>query len=142
VDIVGHANVYFERLLYFPKRTSNMTTHDVCAADELEPGAMMQVAVGSLSLALVRDDDGQFYAMRNSCPHMGAPLAYGRFQARMDAGSGRGAYVVSDDARVIRCPWHGYEFDVRTGRCSGDPDHVGVKTYPVTVEGGRVLIER
>jgi 3-phenylpropionate/trans-cinnamate dioxygenase ferredoxin subunit len=43
---------------------------------------------------------------------------------------------------VLRCPWHGYEFDVDTGVCPADPKNVRVKSYPVVIEDGKVTIER
>lgn len=120
-----------------------MTTarmHDVCAADDLAPGSMRLVQVGTTQVLLLRGADGEFRALRNSCSHMGAALSDGRFQTKMDSDA-NGSYHVSDRDQVIRCPWHGYEFDIDSGKCAGD-GRARVKPYQVTIEGGRVLIGR
>jgi 3-phenylpropionate/trans-cinnamate dioxygenase ferredoxin subunit len=41
----------------------------------------------------------------------------------------------------MRCPWHGWEFDIASGRSLFDPDGVRVRNYPVTVEDGTVIVE-
>ncbi|PXY23849.1 hypothetical protein BAY59_27455 [Prauserella coralliicola] len=114
--------------------------HDVCATDDIAPGSMRLVQVGSTPVLLLRGTNGEFRALRNSCAHMGAALSEGRFQTKMDS-DGNGSYQVSDRDEVIRCPWHGYEFDIDSGQCAGD-GRVRVKAYQVTTEGGRVLIGR
>jgi 3-phenylpropionate/trans-cinnamate dioxygenase ferredoxin subunit len=48
--------------------------------------------------------------------------------------------VYGMDDRVIRCPWHGWEFDLETGRSLLEPKRVGLKTYEVTEEGGEVVL--
>lgn len=116
-------------------------TYDVCAADELEPGAMRAVDLDGTPVVLMRSAGGEFFALRNACSHMGALLSDGRLQAKMDS-PGEGGYAISATQEVVRCPWHGYEFDVRSGRCAGDPDAVRVKAYTVTTRDGRVIIER
>jgi hypothetical protein len=50
-----------------------------------------------------------------------------------------GEYRMSRQAEMLRCPWHGWEFDIRTGQSWCDPAKVRVKTYPVTVEPGAEL---
>ena len=49
-------------------------------------------------------------------------------------------YVYGKDDRVIRCPWHGWEFDLETGRSLLEPKRVGLKTYRVTQEGDEVVL--
>jgi nitrite reductase/ring-hydroxylating ferredoxin subunit len=50
-----------------------------------------------------------------------------------------GAYEVSG-VTVLRCPWHGWEFDPRTGACLDDPT-LRVAVYPAKADGGRVLVD-
>jgi nitrite reductase (NADH) small subunit len=83
--------------------------------------------------------DGRIYAVRNQCPHMGAPLCEGRIGGTF-LPSDPHDYVYGMDNRVIRCPWHGWEFDLTTGRSLLEPDKVRVKVYPVTVEDGVVIL--
>jgi len=76
---------------------------------------------------------GNFYALRNQCPHQGAELC---------RGSLNGTHLPSDpceyrygrDQQILRCPWHGWEFDITNGKAIVTPDKVRVKTYPVAVE--------
>ena len=50
-----------------------------------------------------------------------------------------GAYLGKGE--IIRCPWHGWEFDIRTGQSYCDPGRVGTRIYPVAVEGGDTIVE-
>jgi nitrite reductase/ring-hydroxylating ferredoxin subunit len=52
-----------------------------------------------------------------------------------------GDYRYSRPGEILRCPWHGWEFDVRTGRSWCDPARIRTKTYEVGVEPGRSLVE-
>lgn len=89
---------------------------------------------------------GRYYALRNICPHKQGPLCTGRVYGRIVADappSGRALdapdYAVERDGEIIRCPWHLWEFDITTGRCLVDP-RARVKTYPVAVEDGCVIV--
>ena len=53
---------------------------------------------------------------------------------------GRPAQYVSAERRVLHCPWHGWEFDLDSGRCPDD-ERMRVAVYPVKIESGRVLID-
>jgi nitrite reductase (NADH) small subunit len=103
---------------------------------------MRPVDLDGTPIVLFRDLDGTYYALRDSCAHMGAPLSRGRLEAKMEAADVQGSYFVSTHERIIRCPWHGYEFDIRSGRCAGDPDRVSVRVHNVETRDGRVLVER
>jgi nitrite reductase (NADH) small subunit len=92
----------------------------------------------------VFDIDGQFYAMRNVCPHRFGPLCVGQVSGRVVAAGppsvAHDALPFEQEGEVIRCPWHLWEFDIRTGQCLVDP-RVRVKTYPVQIEGDNLMIE-
>lgn len=92
----------------------------VCRVSDMAPGSVRHVKVGKRDIALARSGD-EFYALSNVCLHAFAPLSGG----------------VLEGYDVV-CPWHGWRYDVRTG----STDHPGadVKTYPVVVRGGLVLI--
>jgi 3-phenylpropionate/trans-cinnamate dioxygenase ferredoxin subunit len=83
---------------------------------------------------------GEFFALRNRCPHQGAPLCLGLILDRVVAGR---PYALSfeDDREVVKCPWHGWEFDVRTGRSVFNPHRVRVRAYEVTVEAPDMAAE-
>ena len=87
--------------------------------------------------------DGAYYALRNLCPHKLGPLCTGRVAARPAEAAPPSAYAddltLERDGEIIRCPWHLWEFEIATGRCLVDAK-ARVKTYPVVVEDGRVVV--
>jgi nitrite reductase/ring-hydroxylating ferredoxin subunit len=83
--------------------------------------------------------DGEVYALANICVHQRGPLCRGTLAARLDAPA-PGSMELDDGSPVLACPWHGWEFDVRTGRAIWDGQY-RVRTYPAQVEEGRVLVE-
>ncbi|SEO04233.1 Rieske (2Fe-2S) protein [Paenibacillus sp. OV219] len=76
---------------------------------------------------------GSYYALKNSCPHQGAPLCVGTVTG-MTLPSAPGEYLYGREGEIVRCPWHGWEFDITTGKSIYDPHKCLVKTYDVTVE--------
>ncbi|ANE45683.1 2Fe-2S ferredoxin [Paenibacillus swuensis] len=82
--------------------------------------------------------DGEFYAYRNLCPHAAAPVCEGPVC---------GTYLLSDvyqyqygkDSEVVRCPWHGWEFDLKSGEHLADPS-TKLRGYPVVVENDQVYV--
>jgi len=87
--------------------------------------------------------NGSYHALRNLCPHKLGPLCTGRVSGRVVAAAPPSSYApeleVERDGEIIRCPWHLWEFEIATGRCLVDPK-VRVKTYPVAVEDGQVVV--
>jgi nitrite reductase (NADH) small subunit len=86
---------------------------------------------------------GRYFALRNLCPHKTGPLCTGKVTGRMEAAgppsAGSAGMVFEREGEIIRCPWHLWEFEIATGRCLVDPE-VRVKTYPVRVESGEVVV--
>jgi 3-phenylpropionate/trans-cinnamate dioxygenase ferredoxin subunit len=97
------------------------------------------VVVGGRSI-VVFNVEGNLYAVRNTCPHHGAELACGTIGGTMLASKPH-EYVFGLRNRVLRCPWHGWEFDLATGRSLFAPEQTRVKTYPVFVDGGGVVVD-
>lgn len=87
--------------------------------------------------------NGRFYALRNLCPHKLGPLCVGRVSGRPVADAPPSVYAgapeIERDGEIIRCPWHLWEFDITTGQCLVDPK-MRVKTYPVAIEDGHVVV--
>ena len=111
--------------------------HDVGALADVERRGRLVVRVNGRELGVLHDpQSGALHAVRNRCPHQGAPLCLGVVAAR--AHGAPGVYELGADT-VVRCPWHGWEFELATGRCPEDAT-MRVATYPVRVEDGRVLV--
>jgi nitrite reductase (NADH) small subunit len=92
--------------------------------DEFADGSVTLVTARGRKLALVRIGS-ELFAMRDSCPHMGGPLSFGK---------------VSVKRCELICPWHFFRFDLRTGASITNPEMVN-ETHPVVVEDGNVVVE-
>jgi nitrite reductase (NADH) small subunit len=111
--------------------------HDVGPLDALPNDAFRIMKLGSQEVGIIRRGD-RVFAIRNACPHQNAPICAGIVEAGLGS---RGVGSVTREAgSVLACPWHGWEFDVRTGRAIWDRSY-RVRTYPTHVEKGRVLVE-
>jgi nitrite reductase/ring-hydroxylating ferredoxin subunit len=80
-----------------------------------------------------------FYAVADRCPHMGAAMCTGSLSGTL-LPSAPHELVYGLDQQVIRCPWHGWEFDLETGRSLLEPRRYGLKTYRVTEDDGQVVL--
>jgi len=112
--------------------------HRVCSVDEIRAEGCRVADVRGRRICVLSVDD-RFYALRNQCPHKGAPLCAGTVTGTF-LPSLPGEYVYGMEKRVLRCPWHGWEFDLETGRSLFQPDDVRVKVYRVTVEDDDVVL--
>lgn len=110
----------------------------VARVDEFGLGARVIVEVAGRSIGVL-NIDGRYYALRNVCPHHGAPLCEGVVKGTMgDTEAHEYSYVRHNE--FIVCPWHGYEFALATGRSIVDPDKTRVLTYEVVAEDGDVVL--
>jgi nitrite reductase (NADH) small subunit len=89
---------------------------------EIAPGTIQQVDVNGTAVALA-NVDGTFHAINNTCLHRGGPLGEGDLADK-----------------IVTCPWHGWQFDVTTGKSSQNPA-VGVSCYPVEIRAGEVFVD-
>ena len=104
----------------------------VCTTEELQPGERKIVDAGGRSIG-VFNVGGSYHALLNLCPHQRGPLCLGQVTGTM-LPSEVGEFRYDLEGRIIRCPWHGWEFDLTTGKSVFKPDRVKLKVYPVTVE--------
>lgn len=102
--------------------------------EDMKDGDRLLANVGGREVVVFRQD-GEFFAMLNRCPHRGADLHRGRFQRQLKAEQ-VGEIEFNGTEEFLACPWHGWEFDIRTGQSYFDPTGVRVRPYPVSVEGG------
>lgn len=89
----------------------------VASVDDLAPGDGMVVEADEEEIGLF-NVDGEFYAIGNSCTHVGGPL----------------------DGTTVTCPLHGSDFDVTSGACLGPPADDAVPSYEVRVEGSEIQV--
>jgi 3-phenylpropionate/trans-cinnamate dioxygenase ferredoxin subunit len=111
--------------------------HIVASADEIPPGGRKIVDVAGRSIG-VFNLDGEYFALRNRCPHQGGRLCEGKLWGVLRADL-PGAFEYEPSREILACPWHGWEFHVRTGQSWCEPERLRVRRYPVTVEEGRDL---
>ena len=93
----------------------------VGATSEVGPGTAHVVDADGTTLAIF-NVDGHYFAVDNSCPHRGGPLGEGDLEGH-----------------VVRCPWHGWAWDVTTGANVNNPA-VRIGCYPVTVQDGALFV--
>jgi len=91
----------------------------------------------------VRSRDGQFYAYENRCRHMGGPVCEGVVVPRVEEvvaadGSIAGHHFVETDLHLV-CPWHGYEYDLRTGEFVGSRA-LALRRFETTVRDDQVYV--
>ena len=115
-----------------------MPRYVVAEAAEIPPGGRKIVEVAGRSLGIF-NLGGEFFALRNRCPHQGGPLCEGK-QFGLAAAAVPGAIEYSRPGEILTCAWHGWEFDIRTGRSWCDPQRLRVRRYDVSVEGGDTLV--
>ena len=109
-----------------------MGRHVVARVSELPPGERKIVEVEGRSIG-VFNVHGDYYALRNICPHQGAPLCLGDVMGTA-APTPPGEYRWEREGEILRCPWHGWEFDLKTGRSIFNPHKMRVRSYEVSVD--------
>jgi nitrite reductase/ring-hydroxylating ferredoxin subunit len=111
----------------------------VCRVEEFPAGDRKIVKAGARSIG-VFNVDGEYFAIRNRCPHQGGPLCLGRLSPWAVAAA-PGQAAMEGPPRLIACPWHGWEYDLETGQSFMGPAEPHVKAYDVTVASGAALGE-
>ena len=97
---------------------------EACGVDDVEEEDLIRFDHEGRTFAIYRSPEEQFYATDGLCTHEQVHLADGLVMGH-----------------IIECPKHNGRFDYRTGEASGAPVCVNLRTYPVRVEGDRVLID-
>jgi nitrite reductase/ring-hydroxylating ferredoxin subunit len=116
-----------------------MSQHVICQVDEIPEGTAKRVSVAGRDIAVFNLGD-RFAAITSRCPHEGAELCEGKVAAFANA-NGPGEYFMEDERVMVRCPWHGWEFDLKTGQSYCDPRRMRVKSFEVNVSEGSTLAE-
>ena len=108
-----------------------LNRYPVAKVSDIPPGTVKIVEAGGRSIG-VYNIGGQFYALRNVCPHQGAELCRGLIKGYVTS-SAPGNLAYEREGEIVRCPWHQWEFDIKTGCMVVDPA-MRTKSYEVTVE--------
>ena len=96
---------------------------DLCSTSDVAPGSALKVEIGDLVLA-VFNVGGEFYVIDDTCTHGPGSLSEG---------------YIEDD--VVECNFHNGQFNIRTGEVVSPPCMIPMKTYPTTIENGKVVIK-
>lgn len=107
-----------------------------CPAD-LKPGERRLVVVEGRSLGIF-NVGGRYYALHNRCPHMAGPLCEGPVTGTTRA-TATFEIVYERAGEIVRCGWHGWEFDLTTGECLASRRH-RARSYPTAIEDGWVVV--
>ena len=116
-----------------------MSRHVVCPADELPPGARKVATVDGREIALF-NVEGRLHALLNRCPHGGAQICKGVVTG-IAKSAGPGDYRLERHGEFLRCPWHGWEFELATGQSWCDPRSTRLRNYEVRLEAGAELVK-
>jgi nitrite reductase/ring-hydroxylating ferredoxin subunit len=98
-------------------------TVKIAQTSELSSGMGKVVQAEGRGIALF-NVEGVFYAIDNTCTHRGGPLGEGELKGD-----------------TVECPWHGAQFNLKTGAVTAPPARTSVRSLPVKVEGSDVLVE-
>ncbi len=90
--------------------------------DEVPPGTIHEFQLDGKTVAIA-NMDGKFFVINNVCLHRGGPLGQGELEGK-----------------VVTCPWHGWQYDVTTGKVTMNPT-VGVETYAIELRGDDLFVD-
>lgn len=114
-----------------------MEKHIVARVSELPEGSRKIVKIKNREIG-VFNVDNNFYALKNVCPHQHANICEGPLSGTF-LPSEVNKYSYGREGEILRCPWHNWEFDIKTGEALFDKS-VKVVTYKVKVEGGNIVL--
>jgi nitrite reductase/ring-hydroxylating ferredoxin subunit len=103
------------------------------------PGTNHRVDIGGKNIAIF-NVSGTFYALRDICPHQGAALSSGVVISSISSNH-PGEYDFQPNRKFVRCPWHGWDYDLATGQSWCEPGRNRVRPFPISVESGEALLD-
>ena len=119
-----------------------MSEHVVAKAGEMTDGDRIVVQLKGRDIGIFRID-GEYYAYTSWCAHQGGPACEGRLTGTMDATVDRETREVTKEygreGKILKCPWHGWEFDITTGQAL-PRENVKLPSCPVEVRDGDVVV--
>jgi len=116
-----------------------MTRVELGPLQEFPERSVRVVSIGTTEIGIVHWE-GQYFGLRNICPHEGAGLCRGTVRPRIMAAA-VGQITTDENTPVVTCPWHGWEFDAHTGQAVFSDPRFRVRTYPVRAEGDILVVD-
>lgn len=116
-----------------------MKKHIVAKAGDFREGDKLLVEIDGRPIGIYLVDN-QFYALLNRCPHLGGPLCKGDLVHEV-ASTIPGEIRFDAAHTFVTCPWHNWEFDIKTGQSYWNPKGMRARPFPIGVESGRALEE-
>ncbi len=102
-------------------------------------GAFKIIDIEGREIGITQLKNGEFRAVRNVCPHKGAPVCKGTIGGTA-LPSKVGELIYGRDGEVLACPWHGFEFDLNTGVEMFQANPAKLLMFPARVENGNVVV--
>jgi nitrite reductase (NADH) small subunit len=120
-----------------------MTERIVCDAEDLQSGDRVVLTINGTEIS-VFNVDGEYHACANWCPHQSGPVCEGLLTGTTAASFDRETLEYEKEwikeGRIVICPWHGWEFDIETGKATHDAD-IRLVSYPVREEEGSIVVD-
>ena len=116
-----------------------MPSHVVAATADFPPGTRRLIDVDGRAI-VVYNVGGDYFALLNKCPHNGGSLAAGTVPGLLQSPD-PGNYTYSREGELLRCPWHGWEFDIKTGRSFCSVIKARARAFPVHNKPGQTIVE-
>jgi 3-phenylpropionate/trans-cinnamate dioxygenase ferredoxin subunit len=110
----------------------------VAVAEDIPPGGRKCVTVGGRPIVIF-NSSGAYFALFDRCPHQGVRLSQGHLTGLAQSAE-PGQYIYAREGEILRCPWHGWEFDIRTGQSYCDPSRIRTQSYPVEIAPGSSVV--
>jgi 3-phenylpropionate/trans-cinnamate dioxygenase ferredoxin subunit len=120
---------------------SESVEYRVCRVEDVPPGEKRTYTVKNIPIVLIHSKAGAFYAIYSTCPHQHGNLGLGALGGLTEASQPGDEFRYVREGEILRCPWHGFSFDVTTGTCLTEPHKLRVRTYDVHVHDQQVYLE-
>ncbi len=117
-----------------------MSRHVLAPTSDVLPGERKLFIVKGRPIA-VFNLGGEYFGLFNRCPHQGGSLCDGIITGLVKSDQ-PGRYTYEREGEILRCPWHGWEFDIRTGKSQCDAERIKTRAFPVNSVIGTELAEQ
>ncbi len=103
----------------------------LCRVEDIPIGEKRTYTVKNIPIVVSHSQQDAFHAIYAICPHQKADLGEGILSGLTEANQPGSCFRYVREGEILRCPWHGFSFDMTTGACLTAPYQLRVKTYPV-----------